>query len=101
MVRAIRMAFSGSSVDMSDCGLPISTRSSRHIAARQHVIHRQPQAGNGRIQPPHFGGDIFGNQFCHDHSRLVQHNRAEPDAFRQAGAGKMAGLADIEIAAGS
>ena len=62
----------------------------RHLAARQHVVDRQPQRAQRRVEPPDFRFGILVEQVGDDDARLVQHDMAEPDAIVEGGAAERA-----------
>ena len=51
------------------------------VAARQHVVDRQPQRAERLFEPPHLLVAVLVEQVGDDDARLVQHDMAEPDAF--------------------
>ena len=51
-----------------------------HVAARQHVVDRQPQEAQRILEPREFLVAVLVEQVGDDDARLVQHHVAEPDA---------------------
>ena len=56
----------------------------RNIAAREHVIDRQPQRAQRLVQAVHLGLDVFSEEIGHHDSRFVQHDMAQRHLRRKA-----------------
>ena len=54
------------------------------VAARQHVVDGEAEAGDRRVEPGGFLLGILGDERRHHDARLVQDDMAEADALRRA-----------------
>ena len=69
----------------------------RHLAARQHVVDRQPQRAERIVEPPDFRFRILVEQVGDHNARLVQNDMAEPDAIVERRAAERHRPAEIEL----
>ena len=71
-----------------------------HIAARQHVVDGQSQAGERGRQPLQFGLGVIVEHGRDDDARFMQDDMSQPDAFGQGLAVMCDRLGEIEFDAG-